>query len=89
MVETVTNVEYARRMQFPSSQAFLAAAALLIMGILGGIMMFYPIPPVNATSVTFILGALAGALTVGPAGKVADRIAATGSGTTINSGPSA
>ena len=44
--------------------AFLAAAALLILGALAGAMMLLPIPSANATSLTFILGALAGALTV-------------------------
>lgn len=69
-------------MTIPSSQAFLAGAALLIMGVLGGIMMYEPIPAVNATSVTFILGALAGALTVGPGVKLADKL-------TQSSGPNA
>lgn len=47
-----------------NAQAILAGGALLIMGALGCIMAFVPIPAVNATSLTFILGALAGALTV-------------------------
>lgn len=61
-------------MTTPSSQAFLAGAALLIMGVLGGVMMFVPIPSGNATSVTFILGALAGALTVSGGSKIADKL---------------
>ena len=69
----------------PSSQAFLAGAALLIMGALGGAMMLVPIPAANATSLTFVLGALAGAITVGPASKAADKI--TSSGTTNINAP--
>jgi hypothetical protein len=36
----------------------------VIMGGLGACMMFMPIPQSNATAMTFILGALAGALTM-------------------------
>jgi hypothetical protein len=57
----------------PTSQTLLAATALLIMGALAGAMLFIPIPAGNATSMTFILGALAGALTVSGASKSGDR----------------
>ena len=66
----------------PSAQAFLAGAALLIMGALGGVMLFQPIPQANATAMTFILGALAGALTVGGGNKIADKL-------TTSTGPDA
>lgn len=49
----------------------LAAGALLILGGIGALMLFVSIPPPNAQSVTFILGALAGALTMQGAVKAA------------------
>jgi hypothetical protein len=45
-------------------QVILAAGALAILGGIGAAMLVLPIPPANAQSVTFILGALAGALTM-------------------------
>jgi hypothetical protein len=42
----------------------LAILALTILGGIAGAMLVLPIPPANAQSVTFILGALAGALTM-------------------------
>jgi hypothetical protein len=63
----------------PTMQELLAGLALVILGALAGAMMVMPIPSVNATSLTFILGALSGALTVTGGAKVADKItAATG-----------
>jgi len=47
----------------------LAGAALLILGALGAGMLVVPIPAANATAMTFILGALAGAITVSGGGK--------------------
>ena len=58
----------------PSMQEVLAGLALLILGCLGGAMMVLPIPSSNATSLTFILGALAGALTVTGGNKIADKL---------------
>lgn len=66
----------------PSMQEVLAGLALLILGCLGGAMMVLPIPSSNATSLTFILGALAGALTVTGGNKIADKL-------TTSSGPDA
>jgi uncharacterized transporter YbjL len=60
-----------------SSQSVLAGAALLILGVLGGAMMLTPIPQANATAMTFILGALAGAITAGPGAKAADKLIST------------
>ena len=54
----------------------LAAAALVILGGLAAAMMILPIPSANATSLTFILGALAGALTVSGGVKPAQSPAA-------------
>jgi hypothetical protein len=61
-------------MPLPTAQTLLAAGALIIMGALAGGMLFIPIPAVNATSMTFILGALAGALTVSGSSKIADKL---------------
>ena len=44
-------------------QVILAAGALAILGGIGAAMLVLPVPASNAQSVTFILGALAGALT--------------------------
>jgi hypothetical protein len=52
-------------------QIVLATGALGILGGIGAAMLVLPIPPANAQSVTFILGALAGALTMQGASKVA------------------
>ena len=48
----------------------LAAGALAILGGIGAAMLVLPIPPANAQSVTFILGALAGALTMQGTAKI-------------------
>ncbi len=65
-------------------QVILAAGALAILGGIGAAMLVLPIPPANAQSVTFILGALAGALTMQgvvktapstPSGTAADSVA--------------
>lgn len=56
-------------MNAPNPAILLAAGALVILGALGGALLIHPIPAPNAQSVTFILGALAGALTLQGAGK--------------------
>ncbi len=53
----------------PGPTVMLAAGALAILGGLGAALLFTPIPAPNAQSVTFILGALAGALTMQGASK--------------------
>jgi len=55
-------------------QAILAAMALVMLGGIGAAMLVLPIPPANAQSVTFILGALAGALTMQGTVKAAPPI---------------
>lgn len=52
----------------------LAGMALLIMGVLSGALIFHAVPQPNQQLVTFALGAISGALTVGGAQKVADRV---------------
>lgn len=67
-----------------NAQTVLAAAALLIMGVLAGLMMFFPIPQANGTPMTFILGAIAGAITVGGGSKLADKFTqSTGPGAVV------
>ena len=70
----------------PSTTELLAGMALLILGALAGAMMLLPIPPANATSLTFILGALAGALTVSGGQKAASAITQTPTTTTVTTG---
>jgi outer membrane lipoprotein SlyB len=71
-------------MNAPQAQTVLAAAAMAILGVLAGLMMFFSVPAPNATSLTFILGAIAGALSVGGGSKIADKLTqSTGPGATI------
>lgn len=68
----------------PSSQAVLAGMAMVILGTLSCIMAWHEVPQANHDYLVFILGALSGALTVGGASKIADRISNnTGGDTTI------
>lgn len=64
----------------PSASTILACLALLIMGIVTVALIFFAVPPGNSQLVTFSLGAIAGALTVGGANKVADKITNSTSG---------
>ena len=58
----------------PQAQTALAAMALVIVGVLTGCLIFHAVPQGNQNLVTFALGALAGALTVGAGSKIADKI---------------
>ena len=55
-------------------ELLLSAVALVFLGVLGGMMLFFPIPKDNAQSVTFVLGALAGAVTMAGGTKVAKAL---------------
>lgn len=68
----------------PPSQSVLAGIAMLILGGLSFLMVFFAVPAANHDFLVFILGALSGALTVGGAAK----IASSGPNTTINAPPS-
>jgi hypothetical protein len=57
----------------PQAQTVLALLALLMTGVLAGLLVFHAVPAENKELVTFALGALSGALTVGGASKLADR----------------
>jgi len=68
-----------------SAEAVLAFVALVLIGVLGMMLVFHTVPQENQQLVTFVLGALSGALTVGGAKKVADKVSTqTGN---INQGP--
>ena len=59
------------------------------MGVFGGALIFHEIPNQNRELMIYILGAVSGALTVGPASKAAEKaISSTGSDATINVTPS-
>lgn len=58
----------------PSSQSALAGIALVILGVLGGCLVFQVVPAQNATLLGMIVGALAGALTVSGSQKIADKL---------------
>jgi len=62
----------------PNSQTCLAIASLIILGALGGVMAFVPVPAANTTLLATIVGALAGALTVAGGSKLADKLTQTG-----------
>ena len=70
----------------PNTSELLAGIALIILGALAGALVFFPIPGPNATSLTFILGALAGALNVAGGHKVSGAITQTPTSTTVKSG---
>jgi hypothetical protein len=55
-------------------EMLLSGLALIFLGVLGGLMLFVPIPKDNAQSVTFVLGALAGAVTMAGGTKVAKAL---------------
>ena len=58
----------------PQAQTVLAGVALLMLGLLAGCMVFVAVPQGNQQLVTFALGALAGATTVGGAGHLAGAL---------------
>lgn len=62
----------------------LPGMALIIMGILAGLLIFFPVPAENKEILIFVSGALSGALTMGGAAKIADKISTTnGDNTTV------
>lgn len=69
-----------------TAETALAAMALLIMGGLSAALVFHAVPQDNMQLVTFALGAISGALTVGGAHKVADKMSGAQSGD-VNVGP--
>ena len=60
----------------PQAQTALTLLAMLIIGVLAGLLVFHAAPAENKELVTFALGALSGALTVGGGPKLAERIGA-------------
>lgn len=68
----------------PHSQTVLAGIALVILGGIGCALVFQAVPSGNQQLLTFILGGLAGAITVGGANKVADTIRTTGPASGVN-----
>ena len=62
-------------------EVWLSAIALVLLGGMGMFMLFQPIPQANAQSVTFVLGALAGAITMAGGNKIAKAVGG-GSATT-------
>ncbi len=64
----------------PTAQTALATLALVIMGILSVALVFHEVPQANQQLVTFALGAISGALTVGGGQKVAEKLSSTQSG---------
>ncbi|HLK25026.1 MAG TPA: hypothetical protein VKT30_10235 [Caulobacteraceae bacterium] len=59
-------------MASPSTQTVLSVLAMIALGALGGLLTFQAVPPANVQLLTFILGAIAGAVTGGAAVKAAD-----------------
>ena len=58
----------------PQTHAGLAGAAPVMMGLLTACLVFVAVPEGNRQLVTFALGALAGAATVGGAGHLAGSL---------------
>ena len=67
-----------------NAQTALAGIALILMGIIAGALIFHTVPQANQQLVTFALGAISGALTVGGSGKVAEKLTTAGAGSTVN-----
>ena len=59
---------------WPGSEAVLAFIALALMGVMGIMLIFHAVPDSNQQLVTFILGALAGAVTMAGGKKIADKV---------------
>jgi outer membrane lipoprotein SlyB len=55
-----------------STQTALSVLAMIALGVLGGLLVYQAVPPANVQLLTFILGAIAGAVTGGAAVKAAD-----------------
>lgn len=53
-----------------NTQDALAAIALLLMGLLAALLIFFKVPDTNQQLVTFALGAISGAMTVGGVSKL-------------------
>ena len=58
----------------PQAHTLLAGVALVMLGLLAGCMVFVAVPQGNQQLVTFALGALAGATTLGGAGHLAGAL---------------
>jgi outer membrane lipoprotein SlyB len=59
-------------MPLPSTQTVLGVLAMIALGALGGLLVYQAVPPANVQLLTFILGAIAGAVTGGAAVRAAD-----------------
>jgi hypothetical protein len=55
-----------------STQTVLSVLAMIALGVLGGLLVYRAVPPANVQLLTFILGAIAGAVTGGAAVKAVD-----------------
>lgn len=56
------------------AQTLLSAAALAALGVLGGCLVFHAVPQGNQQLVTFVLGALSGAVTLGGGQAVTNKL---------------
>ena len=56
-------------MASPTTQTVLSVLAMIALGALGGLLVFQAVPTANVQLLTFILGAIAGAVTGGAAVK--------------------
>ncbi len=61
-------------MAFPSTQAVLGVLAMIALGALGGFLVFHAVPAANVQLLTFILGAIAGAVTGGASVRAAEAL---------------
>jgi hypothetical protein len=60
-----------------TAQTLLSAAALTLLGLLGGCLVFHAVPEASREPLTFVLGALSGAVTTGGGLAVAHKPGAT------------
>lgn len=59
-------------MALASAQTVLSVLAMIALAVLGGLLVYRPVPGANVQLLTFILGAIAGAVTGGAAVRAAD-----------------
>ena len=70
-----------------SGQTILAFLAMLILGVLSMCLIWHAVPQQNQQLVTFITGAISGAITVGGGKVVADNLTSNANTTTVTSNP--
>lgn len=68
----------------PNAEQVLATIALFVLAILSFLLVFFTVPASNKELITFVLGAISGALTFGGGGKkIADKFTSVTGNNTV------